>query len=124
MSIFTQAEFDQMLSRVESEYNFGNHVPLVEIFMTNTSCRFLLTELHPYDYDVAYGLCDFGKGNPEMGYVNIKKLQSPLNYLRLVRLRRNENFVGKYQISAYKAAAQSLGKITTDDEILNRFRYN
>ena len=124
MNIFTQEEFDQMLSNGESEYNDRNHVPLVEVFITNSACRFLLTEIHPYDYNFAYGLCDFGKGCPEMSYVSIKKLQGPLTYLRLRRLKRNENFVGKYRISAYLTAAKSLGKITTDDEILMRFRYN
>ena len=39
--------------------------------------RWLITELHPDQGDLAYGLCDLGIGLPEMGEVHLSELAGP-----------------------------------------------
>jgi hypothetical protein len=34
----------------------------------------LLTELDPYDPDLAFGLCDFGVGHPDLGTVSLTEI--------------------------------------------------
>ncbi|WP_409049689.1 DUF2958 domain-containing protein [Runella sp. MFBS21] len=36
----------------------------------------LLSELNPFEPTIAYGLCDLGRGFPELGYVSLEELKS------------------------------------------------
>ena len=49
--------------------------PEVRMFDPNANAIWLLTELNP-DTNVAYGLCDLGVGQPELGYVSLDELES------------------------------------------------
>jgi Protein of unknown function (DUF2958) len=42
--------------------------PVVKLFAPDAQCTWLLTELDA-DTDLAFGLCDLGLGEPELGYV-------------------------------------------------------
>jgi hypothetical protein len=50
--------------------------PVVKLFTPNASCTWLLTELDPDDPDIAFGLCDLGRGCPELGSVRISELEA------------------------------------------------
>src|SRR5580658_5964671 len=48
--------------------------PVVKLFTPDAQCTWLLTELNP-DFDhLAFGLCDLGLGEPELGYVSLYEL--------------------------------------------------
>ncbi len=121
MNLFTDEQLEKMRSNGSSENRDKNHTPVVKLFMTNTACTWLLSEIDPEAPDIAFGLCDLGMGFPELGYVSIQELQSATIPKKLVFLERDEDFVGKYPMSAYAAAARHKLEITTVDEILKRF---
>ena len=41
--------------------------PVVKLFTPDAQPTWLLTELDPDDEDLAFGLCDLGLGEPELG---------------------------------------------------------
>src|ERR1017187_4851733 len=47
--------------------------PVVKLFTPDGDAIWLLTELNP-DIDLAFGLCDLGLGQPELGYVSLLEL--------------------------------------------------
>jgi len=47
--------------------------PVVKLFTADGNATWLLTELNP-DRDLAFGLCDLGLGEPELGYVSLHEL--------------------------------------------------
>jgi hypothetical protein len=57
--------------------------PVVKLFTPDANATWLLVELDPEDPDLAYGLCDPGLGEPELGYVRLSELESLRGVLRL-----------------------------------------
>ena len=51
--------------------------PVVKLFTPDANATWLISELDPEDPDLAFGLCDLGLGEPELGYVRISELGSP-----------------------------------------------
>jgi hypothetical protein len=47
-----------------------------KLFTPDAGCTWLITELDPYEPDIAFGLCDLGMGFPEIGIVRISELES------------------------------------------------
>ena len=47
--------------------------PAVKIFTPDGNATWLLTELDPNGH-LAFGLCDLGLGEPELGYVSLHEL--------------------------------------------------
>ena len=45
----------------------------MKLFTPDGNATWLLTELNP-DIDLAFGLCDLGLGEPELGYVSLREL--------------------------------------------------
>ena len=55
--------------------------PVVKLFTPDAQCTWLLAEL---DSDgLAFGLCDLGMGEPELGYVSPTELRTVRGKLRL-----------------------------------------
>lgn len=52
-----------------------DHKPVVKLFNPCGAATWLVTELDP-DGDSAFGLCDLGFGQPELGYFSIQALAS------------------------------------------------
>jgi hypothetical protein len=48
----------------------------VKLFAPDGNATWLLTEIDPDDGDRAFGLCDLGLGEPELGYVSLAELES------------------------------------------------
>jgi hypothetical protein len=67
--------WELMIVAPEAEIETPDLYPEVKLFTPNANAIWLLTELNP-DTNVAYGLCDLGLGQPELGYVSLDELES------------------------------------------------
>jgi len=70
----------------------------------------LLTELDPNDPDLAFGLCDLGLGEPELGYVCLTELETLRGPMGLP-VERDLHFEADKPISAYAAEAHEHRRI-------------
>jgi hypothetical protein len=86
--------------------------PVVRLYAPDGYANWLLTEVNPYDEDLAYGLCDFGCNYPKLNCVNIREL-STLAPRHLGPIERDLHFVAHRRISAYAAVARARGLIIT-----------
>ena len=48
--------------------------PVAKLILPGTRMVWLITELDPEDNDTAFGLCDLGFGEPELGYVSLSEI--------------------------------------------------
>ena len=86
--------------------------PVVKLFTPDAQATWLLTELDPDDSDLAFGLCDLGLGEPELGYVCISELEAVRGPMGLP-IERDLYFTADKMISAYAADARSARRIVT-----------
>lgn len=94
-----------------------DHPPVVKLFAGNAT--WLLSELDPYYDDIAFGLCDLGMGEPELGNVSITELEEVRHpALGIPYVERDEHFVPSYPMSVYYKAARMCQQITVDREKL------
>jgi Protein of unknown function (DUF2958) len=83
--------------------------PVVKLFTPDAQCTWLLTELDPDD-GLAFGLCDLGMGEPELGYVSLVELATVRGKLGLP-IERDLHFVANKTISTYTDEARQLRRI-------------
>lgn len=121
MQLFSQEQYQQLLDNGKPENKDKNHAPVVHLYLPCTACEWLLSEIDPEEPRIAFGLCDLGKGFPELGYVDLEELQSvkvpPFGFT----VTNNHLFEGKYPMSVYAAAARHKSAITRDDALLSQF---
>ncbi len=90
-----------------------DHPPIVKLFSIAGSATWLLSELNPFEPDIAYGLCDLGMGFPELGYVSLEELESIQHpSLPIPLIVRDEHFDAEYLMSIYVEAARQHQGIT------------
>jgi hypothetical protein len=75
--------------------------PVVKLFTPDGGATWLLTEIDPDDHDHAFGLCDLGLGEPEIGWVSLNELASVRGGLGLP-IERDLSFRGEKRLSAYR----------------------
>ena len=111
-SFIDQAAFELMLEHGRSSARGANRdpVPVVKLFTPDAGATWLLTEIDPTDYDRAFGLCDLGLGEPELGYVSLGELAAVRGPLRLP-IERDIAFIGSKPISEYAAEARQMRRI-------------
>lgn len=85
--------------------------PVVKLFTPEANATWLLTELDPDDPDRAFGLCDLGFGEPELGYVLLSEIAAVRGQLGL-RVERDRVFKGDRPISHYAVEAGRAGCVT------------
>jgi Protein of unknown function (DUF2958) len=85
--------------------------PVVKLFTPDAQCTWLLTELDA-DGGLAFGLCDLGMGEPELGYVALAELATVRGKLGLP-IERDLHFTASKTISAYAVEARIAGHIVT-----------
>lgn len=85
--------------------------PVVKLFTPKAQAIWLLTELHPRDPDVAFGLCDLGVGFPQLGSVYVSQLQQPHAQWGLPPVERDGHFKATKRLSAYTIEAREHGHI-------------
>jgi len=120
MNLITDSERRQLLANRRAQrqairYGAGDCIPadlhpVVKLFTPDAGATWLLTELDPDDGDLAFGLCDLGLGEPELGYVRLSELANARGPLRL-RVERDLHFEADKPISAYAAEAHQHRRI-------------
>jgi Protein of unknown function (DUF2958) len=85
--------------------------PVVKLFTADGNATWLLTELNP-DIDLAFGLCDLGLGEPELGYVSLQELAAAHGPLGLP-LECDLRFTPTRTIAAYAELAREHRRIIT-----------
>ncbi len=85
--------------------------PVVKLFTPDGNAIWLLTELDATGH-LAFGLCDLGLGEPELGYVSLRELASARGALGLP-IERDLNFAPTRTIAAYAELAREHGRIVT-----------
>jgi hypothetical protein len=116
MTLFTQTQ----LLKLQQNFSINNDIvqhspdtidfePVVKLFTPDGACTWLLTELGP-DL-IAFGLCDLGFGEPEMGYVSLKEIYDLRGKLGLP-VERDRGFEADKTLSEYATLARKNGRIT------------
>lgn len=82
--------------------------PVVKLFDVTGNSTWLLTEINP-DF-IGFGLCDLGRGEPEMGYVDVNELEKLRGPLCLA-VERDFSFKGDKTLAEYAKEARKYGKI-------------
>jgi len=118
MTLITQAQLDQLLANgraqrhaIDNDQGAIDFKPVVKLFTPDAQCTWLLTELDP-DHELAFGLCDLGMGEPELGYVSLTELRTVRGELGLP-VERDEHFEADKTLSAYADEARQHGGIVT-----------
>jgi hypothetical protein len=78
MKLLTEAQRRELLANGQRSAA-GNPIdplPVVKLFTPDAGATWLLTELDPEDPERAFGLCDLGLGDPEIGSVSLTELAS------------------------------------------------
>jgi hypothetical protein len=77
MQLITSAQREKLLENgraqlaaIDRQDQVIDFEPVVKLFTPYGNATWLLTELNP-DIDLAFGLCDLGLGQPELGYVSL-----------------------------------------------------
>ena len=96
---------DQKTSAIDFE-------PVVKLFTPDGNATWLLTELDPNREYLAFGLCDLGLGEPELGYVSVYELAAARGLLGLP-LKQNLYFAPTRTIVAYAELAREHRRIIT-----------
>ena len=112
MKILTDDQRQQLLANGAAAARGEAHdpLPVVKLYTPDAHVTWLLTELDPQDGDTAYGLCDAGLGNPELGHVRISDLENirgPLEH----RVVRDTHFKPSRPLSEYVRLAKLDGSI-------------
>lgn len=94
---------------IAKDGNTPDHKPVVKFFNPCGAATWLITSLDA-DGDTAFGLCDLGMGEPELGSVSLRELQSIRGRLGL-GIERDYWFKAKGPLSVYAAEARDLGRI-------------
>ena len=99
-----RAALDQKTGAIDFE-------PVVKIFIPDGNATWLLTELDPNGH-LAFGFCDLGQGEPELGYVSLHELAAARGPLGLP-LERDLHFAPTRTLSAYAELAREHRRIIT-----------
>jgi len=119
MQLITSAQRQQLLDngraqRAALDRKVGaiDFEPVVKLFTPDGSATWLLTELDPTDGHLAFGLCDLGLGEPELGYVSLHELAAARGPMGLP-LQRDLHFMPTQTIAAYAELAREHRRIVT-----------
>jgi hypothetical protein len=117
MKLLTQEQRGKMLENgrkqqeAEERGTSIDFEPVVKLFTPDAGAMWLLTELHPDDPDIAFGLCDLGLGFPEMGSVSLSEIEEVRGHLGLP-VERDLSFKATKTLSQYAEEAHSARRIT------------
>jgi hypothetical protein len=119
MQLITSAQRQKLLENgrahraaLDQKTDAINLEPVVKIFTPDGNATWLLTELDPNGEHLAFGLCDLGLGEPELGYVSLHELAAARGPLGLP-LERDLYFTPRRTIAAYAEVAREHRRIIT-----------
>lgn len=84
--------------------------PVVRLAAPAIGAVWLLCAVEPRDPSTAFGLCDLGAGNPEVGSTSLLEIATTAASLRL-RIVAGERFKPAGPLSAYARAARKAGEV-------------
>jgi len=93
----------------QSSGNGGDTKPVVKLFFPFGAFTWLITERDTDNPDLLYGLCDLGRGSPEIGWVSLSELQS-VRKMGL-GLERDRWFAATKTLGEYADDARAAGGI-------------
>lgn len=118
MTLISKTQTEQLLANgraqraaIDQNARALDFQPVVKVFTPDAQCTWLLTELDP-DGGLAFGLCDLGMGEPELGYVSLAELTAVRGSLGLP-VERDLHFEADKPISAYANEAREHRRIVT-----------
>jgi hypothetical protein len=94
--------------RIADDGNTVDFKPVVKLFTPDANATWLLTELEADD--IAFGLCDVGLGEPELGYVSLAELEGVRGRLGLP-VECDASFVANHSLSHYTDVARERRRI-------------
>ncbi len=119
MKMITQPLRQQLLANgaaqrkaMDAEQDALDFHPVVKLFTPDAQATWLLTELDPEDEDLAFGLCDLGLGEPELGYVRLSELAAVRGRLGLP-VECDLHFEANKGLAAYADEARRHRRIVT-----------
>jgi len=113
MELWTPEQLGAMVANAVSSSAIDNFdpYPVVKLFTPDAGATWLLTEYDPNE-GVAFGLCDLGLGEPELGYVSIDELKAVRGRVGLP-VERDLFFKATKPLSAYAKEAHYARRIVT-----------
>ena len=119
MQLITSAQRQKLLENgraqraaIDSQDQVLDFEPVVKLFTPDGNATWLLTELDPNGEHLAFGLCDLGLGDPELGYVSLHELAAARGPLGLP-LERDLYFAPTRTVAAYAELAREHRRIVT-----------
>ncbi len=111
--LFCTEQWEQLVrnGRTSAEKE-QDHPPVVRIVTVNLlpQMAWVLSEILPDELDVGFGVCDLGRGFPELGYVSLQEVVTACAN-RGVVLMRDPSFQPKGTISQVAQEARARGSV-------------
>jgi hypothetical protein len=92
--------------------NTPDHQPVVKLFLPEGAATWLLSEIDPNNEDCAFGLCDLGLGEPELGSVSLAELRALRTRQFKLPVERDLHFTAKWTLGQYAEKAHRAGSIS------------
>lgn len=110
MNLLTPEHRAQLLANGQRRVDGSEHdpFPVVKLFTPDAGATWLLTEIDPDNPDIAFGLCDLGLGEPELGTVSLSELAKLRGKLGLP-IERDMSFKANKPLSRYAEEARRAG---------------
>ncbi|MCY4499243.1 MAG: DUF2958 domain-containing protein [Rhodospirillaceae bacterium] len=109
MKLMTQAQRKQLIANGEKRDQ--DHAPVVKWFTPDGPATWLVSELDE-DGTQAFGLCDLGMGEPELGYISVAEIEALKGGFGLPVEREMYTTLHDFPMSVYAAAARRKQAIT------------
>lgn len=111
MPLLNDAQRAQLLANGESRARDQSFdpFPVVKVYTPDAGASWLLMSLDAHG-DRAFGLCDAGLGNPELGDISLAALET-MQGPRGMRAAADPHFKPRHRLSAYLSAARKDGSI-------------
>ena len=117
MKLLTQAQRQQLLKNgkrnrelTDQDRDTIDFFPVVKLFCPWGAATWLLTELDPDEPETAFGICDLGKGVPEIGRVSLTELSEVRGPVGL-GMERDIHFKPLKTLSGYMQEARRTGQL-------------
>ena len=106
MKLLTKEQRTKLLKNNETPDD--DKKPVVKLFSPVGAATWLLSSIDKND--IAFGLCDLGMGEPELGFVSLQELQEIRLPLGL-SIERDRHFRANKTLTQYADEARSAGRI-------------
>lgn len=116
MDLYTPEQFEQLLQNGQDSQQANakgmmfDPEPVVKWFAPFGAATWLITEIHPDDPTIAFGLADLGMGLPEIGNISVSEIQSIVGPAGL-KIERDLFFKADRPLSLYAEEARLFGHI-------------